>query len=452
MTPKRKKETGDAPAGSPAKRGLRMAAMTAGVTGSYLGYLAQSAFLGEEAKAKKLSATHSRAARRMTDGLAQLRGPAMKLGQALSLQEGVLPDETLAELASLQMSAPAMHSSLVRAQFKSSLGRAPEDLFRSFDATPFAAASLGQVHHAVTRQGERVVVKIQYPGIREAIAGDFRWFRALNKGSQMQRLIPESLVAELEVQIMAETDYVREADNIDFFRERLSDTEWVTVPSVWRDLSTDRVLTMSGVPGEHLEQYLARDPSQRERDLLGERMLDLYYRQVLAFETFHCDPHWGNYLFSPGARIGLIDFGAVKRLDPAFVANLRALFLYPGDRSGAEFRALMEARYAPAGVKITRKSLAALSKFSEEFYGWVYPPDPSRDDTPIDFGNVEILRLYMRHSHELMHSKASLPEYVMLARAETGLYQTLYRLKARVHTSRTVRKYLGGVRPGVGRR
>jgi predicted unusual protein kinase regulating ubiquinone biosynthesis (AarF/ABC1/UbiB family) len=445
MKPDKKRAQGDVPTGSATKRGFRMAAMTAGVTGSYLGYLAQSAFLDEEGRAKKLSATHSKAAKRLTEGLAGLRGPAMKLGQALSLQEGMLPDETLAELASLQMSAPAMHGSLVRAQFKSSLGRSPEEVFRTFDPEPFAAASLGQVHHAVTKKGETVVVKIQYPGIREAIAGDFRWFRALNKGSQMQRLIAEPLVAELEVQIMAETDYVREADDIDFFRDRLSDTDWVTVPRVWRDSSSDRVLTMSLVPGEHLEQYLARNPSQKERDLLGERMLDLFYRQVLSFGAFHCDPHWGNYLFSPGAHIGLIDFGAVKRLDPAFVANLRAIFLYPGERDGPEFKALMEARYAPAGVKITKQSLAALVRFSKEFYGRVYPPEPERDATPIDFADVEILRLYMQHSHDLIHSKAGLPDYVMLGRAETGLYQTLYRLKARVHTSRIVRRYLGGV-------
>ena len=439
---KRKSKVEDVPSGSATKRGLRMAAMTAGVTSSYLGYLAQSAFLGEEGRSRKLSATHTKAAKRLTDGLATLRGPAMKLGQALSLQTGVLPDEALAELATLQMSAPAMHGSLVRAQFKSSLGRAPEEVFRSFEPEPFAAASLGQVHHAVTKKGETVVVKIQYPGIRDAIAGDFRWFRALNTGSQMSRLIPEPLVGELEVQIMAETDYVREADDIDFFRERLSDTDWVTVPRVWRDLSTDRVLTMSLVPGEHLEQYLAHNPPQKERDLLGARLLDLFYRQVLSFGTFHCDPHWGNYLFSGGAQIGLVDFGAVKRLTPEFVANLRAVFLYPGDRKGPEFEALMAARYAPKGVKLTKKALAALSKFSEGFYGRVYPPEPEKEGTPIDFSDVSILRDYMSQSHNMLHSKVGLPEYIMLARAETGLYQTLHRLKARVHTSRIVRQYL----------
>jgi predicted unusual protein kinase regulating ubiquinone biosynthesis (AarF/ABC1/UbiB family) len=442
MTPKRKKADEELPTASSAKRGLRMAAMTAGVTGSYLGYLAQSAFLGEEGRAKKLSQTHSKAAQRITDSLSGLRGPAMKLGQALSLQTGVLPDEMLTELATLQRSAPPMHGPLVRAQFKASLGRAPEDVYRSFDVEPFAAASLGQVHHAVTQQGDAVVVKIQYPGIRDAIAGDFRWFRALNKGSQLSRLLPREMVDELEVQIMAETDYELEAGHIAFFEKKLASTPWVTVPKVWKDLSTDRVLTMSLVPGKHLDEYLATKPSQKERDLLGERLLDLYYRQVLEFEAFHCDPHWGNYLFSRGAEIGLIDFGAVKTLAPEFVANLRALFLYPGDRRSPEFARLMGERYSMYGAELTLKSRNALMDFSEGFYGRVYPPEPEKDDTPVDFSDPEIMRLYMRRSTALMKAKASLPEYLMLARAETGLYQTLQRLRSRVRASKIVRRYL----------
>jgi predicted unusual protein kinase regulating ubiquinone biosynthesis (AarF/ABC1/UbiB family) len=442
MSARRKRPEEEVTTSSPTKRGLRMAAMTVGLTGSYLGYLAQSAFLGEEKRAKKLSDTHTRAARRMADGLSTLRGPAMKLGQSLSLQAGILPDETLAELASLQRSAPPMHASLARVQFKGSLGRAPEDAFKSFEAEPFAAASLGQVHHAITKQGERVVVKIQYPGIRDAIAGDFRWARTVNTGTQLSRLIPKDVIDELEVQIMAETDYVHEVENIAFFSERLSDTDWVTVPRVLPELSTDRVLTMSLVTGKHLDDYLADKPSQRERDLLGERLLDLYYRQVLQFGAFHCDPHWGNYLFDPGGQVGLIDFGAVKELSPKFVANLRAIFLYPGDRRSPDFARLMGERYSISGTKLSKKSLDALSAFSEEFYGRVYPPDPGTDETPVDFADPEIIRLYMRHSHELLHSKASLPEYLMLARAETGLYQTLQRLKARVRTSRIVRRYL----------
>jgi predicted unusual protein kinase regulating ubiquinone biosynthesis (AarF/ABC1/UbiB family) len=172
------------------------AATTASVTGSYLGYLAQHVFLSEAGREEKLRSTHTKAGRRMATELHQLRGPAMKLGQFLSVQSGVLPDETLAELSSLQREAPSMHPSLVRAQFRGAMGALPDDVFRSFDERPFAAASLGQVRRAVTKKGETVAVKIQEPGIEDAVKNDFNWFRAVATASQIKRYFPESLIGE----------------------------------------------------------------------------------------------------------------------------------------------------------------------------------------------------------------------------------------------------------------
>src|SRR5207244_5486321 len=203
-------------------RARGMAAMGAGIAGSYFGYLLQRAFLGEEKGKLKLRSTRIRAARRMADEMQALRGPAMKLGQMLSLQSGVLPEEVLTELATLQMEAPGMHPSLVRVQIKGSLGREPEEIFKQFTAEPFAAASLGQVHHAITREGHRVAVKIQYPGIRRAIENDFRLFRTFAMPAQASGHIPKSAIDEIEKQIIAETEYQREADNNDYVDERLA--------------------------------------------------------------------------------------------------------------------------------------------------------------------------------------------------------------------------------------
>ena len=233
-----------------AKRALRMAALTAGVTGSYVGYLAQRAFLNPATRSRKLKAVHTNAAKRMTAELGALRGPAMKLGQTLSLQAGLLPEEMLNELATLQMQAPGMHPTLARARFKAALGKEPEEVFQNFMAEPFAAASLGQVHHAITRHGEPVAVKLQYPGIRAAVANDFRWFRAVSKGAQLTRHLPEPTLAELEAQILAETDYRLEVDNLERMRKALAPLEWVTVPRVYRRLSGAGVITthVSGRP------------------------------------------------------------------------------------------------------------------------------------------------------------------------------------------------------------
>lgn len=431
---------------SAAKRGLKIAGMSMDVAGSYLSYLIQRPFADD--RNARLGDAHSRAGRRIRESMQQLRGPVMKLGQMLSLQGSVLPDEMIAELSSLQMEAPGMHSSLVRAQFRSSMGHAPEELFREFTDEPFAAASLGQVHRAITRQGELVAVKIQYPGIRDAIANDFKLLRAAALPARASGHLPSAALTELEQQILAETDYVREADNTEVFGTKLRPLGFVDVPRVHRALSSDRVLTMEMLHGEHLDRLLARRPSQASRDLLGARLVELFYFQVLRIGAFHADPNWGNYLFRAEGSIGLIDFGCVKYLDPRFADHLREVYLYSGRRDSPEFRRLIAQRYEMFGLKPSRATLKEFSDFAEGFYRRVYPPEPERDREPFDFGDKEFLLEYVRACNAITRTKGILPDYVLFGRAEMGLYNTLHRLKARVHMSAIVRRCLSAPTAG----
>jgi predicted unusual protein kinase regulating ubiquinone biosynthesis (AarF/ABC1/UbiB family) len=425
-----------------ARRALSMASMSADIAGSYVGYLLQRAFLGKTRGELKLKSTHTRAARRMRDEMQTLRGPAMKIGQTLSLQTGTLPDEVLAELATLQMEAPGMHPSLVRVQVRGSLGRDPEEIFKEFTPQPFAAASLGQVHHAVTREGERVAVKIQYPGIRRAIENDFRLFRTVSKPAQASGHIPKAAIDELEQQILAETDYQREANNIEFFQQHLASLSFVKVPRVLRQYSADKVLTMSLMTGRHLGDFLARRPSRKLRNELGANLFDLFHFQLLNVEAIHADPHWGNYLFNDDASIGLVDFGCVKYFRPESVAYLRSVFLYPGARDSLEFRRLLERYYRLAGKRLLPAASRALVDFADDFYRKVYPPELEKQDESFDFGNAGFLRDYLEASKNLFRTKGVLTDLLFLGRAEMGLYQTLHQLKARVPTSLIVRKYL----------
>jgi predicted unusual protein kinase regulating ubiquinone biosynthesis (AarF/ABC1/UbiB family) len=427
-------------AGSPTRRAMRVAGLGVNVAGSYLGYLVQRAFLDDSARVAKLRSVNKRAAERMRGELQAMRGPAMKLGQALSVQGGVLPDEMLAELSKLQMEAPGMHPSLMRAQFRSSMGHDPEEVFRSFEETPFAAASLGQVHRAVTNRKESVAIKIQYPAIREAVANDFAWFRAVSKPAQKTGHVPKNVIDELEREIMAETDYIREAGNAEFFGKALSHLPFVSVPRIYREYSGEGVLTMSFIEGHSLDVFLRQNPSRATRDLIGERLFELFHCQMLRVGAFHADPHSGNYLLGRDGRIGLVDFGCVKYLAPQFVAALREAYLYPGDRNSEHFKTLLEKQYAWFGARLTPKSRQALVEFAQRFYSKVYPPD--RDDQPFDFGRSPILQEYLDASGNLVRARGVLPEYTFIARAELGLYHALHRLRARVHTSRIVRKYL----------
>ena len=427
---------------TPAGRALSMATLGGGIAGRYAGYLLQRAFLGKHAGDRKLKAVHAVTARMMRDRMQALRGPAMKLGQTLSLQSGVLPDEMLAELTALQMQAPGMHSSLVRAQVRTGLGHEPEAIFRAFSPEPVAAASLGQVHRAVLPTGEDVAVKVQYPAIRDAIDNDFAWFRAVSKPAQASGHVPKAALDELQEQIVAETDYTREARNIEFFGTGLAPLSYVQVPRVYKRYSSATILTMSWMPGVHLEQFLSRRPSQSQRDEIGSRLFEMFYFQILRLAALHADPHWGNYLFRDDRSIGLVDFGCVKYFTPSFVRNMRSVFLYPGDRRGPEFQRLLEERHGLSASKLTPAVKRALMDFAENFYRRVYPPEPDRQKQPFNFGDATFLQQYLRESRKLLRSRGVLTDYLFLARAEMGLYHTLHKLRARVFTSALVRKHM----------
>ena len=411
-------------------RGFRLGKLGLSLTGSYLGYQAQNLFLGPETQAERRHRFQKKASRRVREELASLKGPSMKIGQILSMQTQALPEEAIAELASLQMQAPGMHPTLARAQFKNSCGKYPEEVFRQFEPEPFAAASLGQVHRALTRQGQPVAVKIQYPGIRTAIENDLKLLRSATLPGRLTGYAPVSICEEMERGFLEETDYLNEGRNLDFFRERLAVFPYVTIPTVYWDLTTERVLTMSLVAGETIGKFLESKPPQAIRNLIGQRLFELYHFQIQCCQALHADHHPGNYLLQPDGRFGLVDFGCVKRVSADLAELVRCCVSHSWLEGKDAAQRVVDIIWGPkVSLAKARRMLAGL----EELMNLVFPPAVAKGNV-VDFGQPGLLDTLFRTWRSALRDKLTNPEFAFITRAELGLYNLLHHLGAQVNT------------------
>ncbi|MBK0869919.1 AarF/ABC1/UbiB kinase family protein [Saccharopolyspora sp. HNM0986] len=259
----------------------------------------------------------ARTAEQLFAVLGQLKGGAMKFGQALSVFEAAVPDE-MAEpyreaLTKLQSAAPPMSGDSVRRVLDTQLGRAWRDRFAEFDDEPAAAASIGQVHRAVWHDGRDVAVKVQYPGAAEALRSDLRQlsrfsrlFQSLAPGAEIKPLL-----AELQDRMVEELDYRTEAANQRAFATAFAGDDLVRVPKVLA--SAPQVLITEWVTGKPFAEIIA-DGAQQERNEAGRLLAEFHFSSPQRSGLLHADPHPGNFLLDEDGRLIVIDFGAVARL------------------------------------------------------------------------------------------------------------------------------------------
>ena len=290
-------------------------------------------------------------ARRLAQRLARLRGAAMKLGQLLSLEgEEFLPREAAAALAVLRAGAEPMPLAQLHRVLGREYGKGWRARFERFDDEPVAAASIGEVHRARTRDGREVALKIQYPGVARSIDADvdnvaalLRLLDVLPSGASV-----DALAAEAKRQLRQEADYLAEARFLARYRKLVADEPQLVVPRVHKDLTTERILAMDYVEGAPLEG-VARAP-QATRDAIGRLLERLVFRELFEFRVMQTDPNFANYLWDVGAeRVGLLDFGATVEFAPAFVERYRLITraIVRGDR-GAVRRHAVELGYIAA--------------------------------------------------------------------------------------------------------
>ncbi|MNK83965.1 putative protein kinase UbiB [compost metagenome] len=318
---------------------LELGSMTTQVAAKELENLTLGLFSSPDEKRKRNEDTQAKIAEIIFSKLSNLKGTGLKLLQALSLDEDLLPQPYVKKFEQTYGSISPLSKPIVKKVFKIEVGSAPEDVFAEFDYNAMAAASLGQVHKAKLKTGEDVIVKIQYPNVAENISTDLAFIQSIAKavGNPLIR----STITELSVSLRSEIDYNLEAENLKLFSS-LEKPEGIVIPHLYPEFSTQKVLVLSRIEGEPLNTV----STQSLRDLALQRTFKFFFMSLSKGRCVHADPHPGNILVSNG-HTGVVDFGSVKKDLPQEVVEL---FLLLCD-SGADTNRIVEI-YESLGAKI----------------------------------------------------------------------------------------------------
>lgn len=379
---------------------------------------------------------HEETARRVLESMGNMKGVLMKLGQIVSFMDETLPEAYQEQLKKLQAQAPPMDYDTVARVIRDELGKDPELLFDRFDREPLAAASIGQVHRARMFDGTEVVVKVQYPGVDEAIRADLANYGMLM--GMMAVVTPnidaKPIVDELRARLLEELDYVQEAANQREIASHFVDHPRVVVPRVFDERSSSRVLTSEYMEGKDFYAFVeSASVDERRQAVLALR--EFVFDSLWFHHLFNGDPHPGNYVFLPDGRVAFLDFGCVKRFDPGFMndfAVLNRTYLI-GDRK-AYFAKACEMHFIKPGYehKVTEEWLW-------DYARWFYLP--ILDDAEFEFTPDYCKKALGQLFGENMKLLNMPPEYVVLNRITFGLNSILSRLGARENWRRLSKAY-----------
>ena len=382
-------------------------------------------------------------AEKLARRLSTMRGAAMKLGQMLSLEgEDLLPPEIARALHILRSEAHAMPDAQLHRVLGRAYGRGWRERFAEIGMAPVAAASIGQVHHALDAEGNELALKIQYPGVAHSIESDVDNLASVLR---LSRLLPAEIdlsgvIRETKRQLRAETDYQREADNMRRYAALVADDDRVFVPRVHDALVTKHILAMDFVHGRPLEDLRSEEYGQSLRDEVGATLYRLLFREFLEFRFMQTDPNPANYLFLPESeRVALLDYGAAAELEP------RLSQLY-----GQIFRAGMD-----GNREAMRAAMVAIGFFADDERPdcvagvvdlFMLGCEPFRCEGPYDFGASDVPARARDIGMELTFAKGFFrpppPKTIFLHRKLGGLFLLCARLGARVDVRRLLRQSL----------
>ncbi|MEZ5953257.1 MAG: AarF/UbiB family protein [Hyphomonas sp.] len=413
----------------------RTAKVGANLSGAGLTFAAQSLFGGEQGDEK--------IARALAAALGKSKGPLMKVAQMLSTVPDLLPAEYAAEFAQLQAEAPAMGWPFVRRRMRAELGADWQGKFAEFGHEASHAASLGQVHAATLHDGRRVACKLQYPDMASAVESDVGQLKTvLGLFKRMDGSIdPTAMVEEIADRLREELDYAREGKHMRLYRDMLSGYDFVQVPDLIEDLSTDRLLTMSWLSGARLTAF--EDAPQETRNRIAEMLFWTWWGPFNSHAVIHGDPHLGNYqVTGEGTGLNLLDFGCIRIFPPGFVEGVVDLYrAILADDFDASFAAYEKWGF----VGLSKELVEVLNIWARFIYG------PLLDDrvrsvadgvTPGEYGRKEAMSV-----RKLLREKGPVKvprEFVFMDRAAIGLGAAYLRLHAELNFYKLFNESLEG--------
>lgn len=252
------------------------------------------------------------------DGLKQLKGSALKVAQMLSMEKSIMPQAYVEKFSLAQFSVPPLSPPLVIKTFNKYFGKLPNEIFDTFNATSVNAASIGQVHLA-EKDGKKLAVKIQYPGVAESIASDLAMVKPIAMSMfNIKGNGSDKYFKEIENKLIEETDYILEVQQSKEIAEACSHIPNLNFPKYYEALSSERIITMDYMAGEHLSEFSSYNDNQELSNQLGQALWDFYMYQIHKLKKVHADPHPGNFLVSKDGTLIVLDFGCIKQIPDEF--------------------------------------------------------------------------------------------------------------------------------------
>jgi predicted unusual protein kinase regulating ubiquinone biosynthesis (AarF/ABC1/UbiB family) len=370
------------------------------------------------------------------DGLKSLKGSALKVAQMLSMDKSFLPQAYVEKFSLSQFSVPPLSAPLVLKTFKNNLGKTPYEIFDEFNPNSVNAASIGQVHIAM-KDGKKLAVKIQYPGVANSISSDLALVKPIAiRMFNLQGKDSDKYFKEVEDKLIEETNYLLELEQSQEVVAACKKIEYLVFPEYYPEFSSEKIITMDWMSGIHLSEFTAKNENQKLGNQLGQALWDFYMYQIHILKKVHADPHPGNFLVNENHQLVALDFGCMKKIpndfyipyfelvDPKILDNPQ-LF----SEKLFELEILRVDDSAEEIVYFTKMFYDLLSLFTQPFQGETFDFSDAEF-----FGNIAQLgeRFSKDTNLKKMNGNRGSKHFIYMNRTFFGLYNLLFDLKANI--------------------